>query len=213
MFEELAEAGADGVPIYTTAGFTFTWDRTQHRLTTPLVTFGAQVRQVLTPEEAALAHDFQERRLHPAHMQDMRYRRRLESMDPPTVQQFQANATDETRGYLERLLDFVRQQQALAAAPTGARTSITFVMGEDPPGTDNLFYTGATAYFLLNPASRLVTDLRTLAMCAISWTTTARRQRPLGEVNIVVHANEEGGMSIPGAPRGWEGSCVPSGKP
>ena len=110
---------------------------------------------------------------------------------PPTKQ----------RGYLGRLLDFVRQQQALAAAPAGARTSITFVMGEDPPGTDNLFYTGATAYFLLNPAGRLVTDLRTLRdVRNFLDNNRPTGNTPWGEVNIVVHANEEGGMSIPVAP-------------
>ncbi|MCC6166169.1 MAG: hypothetical protein IT329_02980, partial [Caldilineaceae bacterium] len=97
-----------------------------------------------------------------------------------------------------RLLDFVRQQAALAAAPQGDRTSITFIMGEDPPGTDNLFYTGATAHFTLHPAGRLVTNLRTLL--EVRNHLDANRPAnglPWGEVNIVVHANEEGGMSIP----------------
>ena len=103
--------------------------------------------------------------------------------------------------YLEHLLDFVRQQQALAAAPTSPRTSITFIMGEDPPGTTNLFYTGATAFFTLNPAGRLVTDLRTLqAVRNFLDNNRPADGAPWGEVNIVVHANEEGGMSIPAAP-------------
>ena len=202
VFEELAEAGADGVPVYTTTGFTFTWDRAQHRPTTPLVTFGAQVRQVLTPEEAALARDFQERRLRPAHLQDMRYRRRLESMDPPTVQQFQANATDEKRAATWSVCWILCASSRPWRQPLPARgTSITFVMGEDPPGTDNLFYTGATAYFLLNPAGRLVTDLRTLRdVRNFLDNNRPTGNTPWGEVNIVVHANEEGGMSIPVAP-------------
>jgi hypothetical protein len=198
VFEELAAAGNDGIPIYTITGFSFTWDRAQKRLTSPLTPLGGQVRQVLTPEEAALAQDFQARRLRPAHLQEMRYRRLLESLDPATVQQFFNNADDATRGYLTRLLDFANQQAALAAAPQGDRTPITFIMGEDPPGTTNLFYTGATAHFTLHPAGRLVTNLRTLV--EVRNHLDANRPAnglPWGEVNIVVHANEEGGMSIP----------------
>lgn len=200
LFEELATVGNDGVPLYTITGFTLTWDRTQRRITSPLTPFGGQVRQVLTPEEAALARDFQDRRLRPAHLQEMRYRRLLESLDPATAQQFFDNADDATRDYLTRLLKFVHEQAALAAAPQGDRTSITFIMGEDPPAADDdhRFYTGATAHFMLHPAGRLVTHLRTLLEVR-NYLDANRPDNglPWGEVNIVVHANEEGGMTIP----------------
>ena len=198
VFEELASTGNDGIPIYTITGFTFTWDRTQQRLTSSLIPLGGLVRQVLTAEEAALAQDFQARHLRPAHLQDMRYRRALESLDSATVQQFLDNADDATRDYLERLLEFVRGQEALAAAPLGDRTAVTLIMGEDPPGATNLFYTGATAHFTLHPAGQLVTNRRTLLEVRNYLDANhPANGLPWGEVNIVVHANEEGGMSIP----------------
>ncbi len=187
---------------YTRRSLHFEWDRAQQRLVGTPETRAGQYRKILTEEERRLEQNFRERRLLSEHLQNMRYRRRLESLSSQEVQRFLDNAADAAlRGYLERLLDFVRQQEALRDAPLGDRESITFIMGEDPPQTTNPFYTGATAYFTLNPTTHLITHLRTLvAVRDHLFSNCPKNGRPWGEINIVVHADEEGGMTIPVRP-------------
>ncbi len=186
---------------YTIIGFQFGWHRTEKRIITPLETKAGQYRKILTESETQLEQQFRDRHLQPEHLQEMRYRRRLESFPSETIAQFQDNATPNVQDFLARLLDFIQQQEALRAAPLGDRESITFIMGLDPPGSNNLFYRAATAHFTLHPEGQLNTDLRTLEeVREFLEDNPPHNGHPWGEVNIVVHANEEGDLSIPVVP-------------
>ncbi|HEX7242047.1 MAG TPA: hypothetical protein VF263_17315, partial [Longimicrobiaceae bacterium] len=145
---------------------------------------------------------------------DPAFRARLEAMRPPEVQRFIDRATEEgapapVTGYLTRLMAFVTEQEPLRAAPEGDRESITFILGDDPGGTGNPFYRGAEAFYRLHPAGTLVParDLTSRAGGPVlrdvrDYLASHRpaNGRPWGEVNVVVHANEEGGMSVPVRP-------------
>ena len=75
---------------------------------------------------------------------DPGFRARLEAMPPEQVEQYLGCATDAgVADYLQRLLQFSREQAALAAAPAGAREGVTFIMGEDR-NQANRFYQAAT---------------------------------------------------------------------
>lgn len=97
---------------------------------------------------------------------DPRYRVRLEAMEPEEVGQCLVCATDAaTVDYLQRLLEFTREQAALARAPAGAREGVTFIMGEDR-NPDNRFYQAATDYYTTDERARtehLERNLRCLA--------------------------------------------------
>lgn len=157
--------------------------------------------------EMELEAAFAEHLLRDEHIDDVEYRRRLEAKTPDEVRSFldrtDANRPEDrrVRDYLERLLEFVENQEALRQTREGERRSITFIMGEDPPDSSNLFYTGATAYFALHPTDDLLEMHRTL-IAVRDYLAVAERagERPWGEINIVVHANEEGGMTIPVLP-------------
>lgn len=202
VFYEISEDGGIDDQRYTIIGFDVRWNRATRQIVAPLTTKAGQYRKILTAAERQLEQQFRDHQLQPEHLQRMRYRRRLESLAAAEVQPFLAQApAGAVQDYLERLLAFVEQQAALRAAPVGDRESVTFIMGTDPPGTTNLFYTAATAHFTLNPAGTLVTDLRTLVEVRDYLDNNPPANgRPWGEVNIVVHANEEGGMSIPVVP-------------
>jgi hypothetical protein len=135
-------------------------------------------------------------------------------MRPPEVQRFVDRATEESApaavtGYLARLTAFVEEQEPLRDAPEGERESITFILGHDPAGAANPFYRAAEAFYRLHPAGTLVParDLTDRAggpvLRDVRDYLAAHRPangRPWGEVNVVVHANEEGGMSVPARP-------------
>ena len=133
---------------------------------------------------------------------DPAFRARLEAMRPPQVQEFVDRATQDgspapVTGYLTRLLEFVTAQEPLRAAPEGERLSITFIMGQ---GDD--FYRAATGFFGRwrdeAPATRrLETGLRTLAAVRqFLEDNPPANDLPWGEVNVVSHADEMGGMEI-----------------
>lgn len=142
-----------------------------------------------------LEQTFGEFRLTMLHLSSATYLARLEAMTPAQVQQYIDRATDDViRNYLTRLKVFASEQAALAAAPVGNRQSITFVMG---PTTD-AFYDAATRYFTMNPETHFDGTLRNLVAVRDHLANNRPSNGlPWGEVNIVVHANEEGGMSIP----------------
>lgn len=146
---------------------------------------------------ADLEQLFTEHVLHTGHLADINFRRRLEALRPPEVQLFLDHASaPPLTDYLTRLLAFVNEQEPLRAAPVGDRPSITFIMGA---GDD--FYNAANAHFTRVPSGTFVTNLRNLR--DVRDHLLANRPsdgRRWGEVNIVVHANEEGGMSIPVRP-------------
>ncbi|MBV9773309.1 MAG: hypothetical protein JO040_05135 [Gemmatimonadetes bacterium] len=149
-----------------------------------------------------------------AHLRDPAFRARLEALRPPEVQAYVDRATEEhapdsVTGYLTRLLAFANEQEPLRAASEGERESITFIMGQDPQGSGNAFYRGAEAFYRLYPAGTLVParDLTTRAGGPVLRDVRdylaahpPANGRPWGEVNVVVHANEEGGMSVPARP-------------
>lgn len=156
---------------------------------------------VMTTHTMSVAADleqlFTEHVIHTGHLTDINFRRRLEALRPPEVQLFLDHASAPPLvDYLTRLLAFVNEQEPLRAAPEGDRPSITFIMGA---GDD--FYNAANAHFTRVPSGTFVTNLRNLR--DVRDHLLANRQsngRRWGEVNIVVHANEEGGMSIPVRP-------------
>jgi hypothetical protein len=121
-------------------------------------------------------------------------------MRPEQVQRYLACATDAAiADYLQRLLQFSREQAALASAPTGAREGVTFIMGEDR-NQDNRFYQAATDYYTTDTGARtehIERNLRCLADVRDYLENHRPAGGPWGVVNIVVHSYEWGGLSVP----------------
>jgi hypothetical protein len=122
-------------------------------------------------------------------------------MRPEQVEPYLTRATDAAIvDYLQRLLQFSREQAALAAAPEGRREGVTFIMGEDR-NSDNRFYQAAFDYFSADSAAstdRLERNLR----CLADVRDYLQNHRPAsglpwGVVNIVSHSYEWGGLSVP----------------
>jgi len=136
----------------------------------------------------------------PEHLADLRYRARLEELSPEQVERYLARATDAViADYLQRLLQFSREQAALAAAPAGAREGVTFIMGEDR-NPDNRFYQAATDYYTTDTGARtehLERNLRCLADVRDYLANHRPAGGPWGVVNIVAHSYEWGGLSVP----------------
>ena len=201
VFYEIREGDPVEQPLYTIQGFEFRWHRTETRILGEITTKAGQYLKIMTAEERELERQFRDRALQPGHLEQPYYRRQLERLSPDAVRAFQnsADTSAAVQNYLERLLDFVTQQKALAEAPVGPRPAVTFIMGVDPPDAppDERFYESATNFCRVNSAGALVTDLRTLAEVRSYLDRHAPADSPWGEINIVVHANEEGGMSIP----------------
>lgn len=153
---------------------------------------------------ADLERLFKEHILDPRHLASADFRRRLEGLPPAEVQQFQAKATDEKiKKYLEKLLVFSQEQEALRTAPAGDRESIVFIGGADPAGTRNHFYRGAEAHFTLHPEGDLQTSLHSLTEIRDYLASNKPSNgRPWGTVSIVTHAFEGGTMEIPAVPGG-----------
>ena len=191
VFYELREQ-RDNREVYTIQGFEFRWHRGDQRLVGELTPKGGQYRQVLTPEEEQLLRDFNERRLRPEHLQEMRFRRQLEVLEPNVVQAFINNSDAAEQPYLTQLKAFAEQQKALREAPLGERERVVFIMGDDP------FYDAAERFFQINPAGALIDNLRTLRDVRNHLNNNRPSNgRPWGEINIVSHANAYGGMSVP----------------
>jgi len=131
---------------------------------------------------------------------DPRYRARLEAMTPEQVRRYLECATDAAiADYLQRLLEFSRQQAALAAAPGGAREGVTFIMGEDR-NSENRFYQAATDYYRTDSGARtehLERNLRCLADVRDYLENHRPAGGPWGVVNLVVHSYEWGGLAVP----------------
>jgi hypothetical protein len=131
---------------------------------------------------------------------DPRYRARLEAMKPSEVGQYLACATDAAiADYLQRLLQFSREQAALAAAPAGPREGVTFIMGEDR-NPDNRFYQAATDYYSADSTARtehLERNLRCLVDVRDYLQNHRPAKGPWGVINIVAHSYEWGGLSVP----------------
>lgn len=199
VFYEIREGDAVDQPLYTIQGFELHWHRGESRIQGEITTKAGQYLKIMTVEERQLEQQFRDRALQPGHLEQPYYRRQLERLSPDDVRAFQNNAATSAtvRPYLERLLDFVTQQKALAEAPLGPRPAVTFIMGEEPEDAANQFYNSARGFFTLNPAGTLITNLRTLVQVRDYLNNNAPATSPWGEINIVVHANEEGGMSIP----------------
>ncbi len=153
---------------------------------------------------ADLERLFKEHVLDARHLASADYRRRLEEMPPAEVRQFQAKATEEKiKKYLEKLLVFCREQDALRTAPAGARESIVFIGGADPAGTRNHFYRGAEAHFTLHPEGGLQTSFHSLSEIRdFLANNKPSNGRPWGTVSIVTHAFAGGTMEIPVVPGG-----------
>ncbi|MGB3201793.1 MAG: hypothetical protein WBA99_12880 [Nodosilinea sp.] len=199
VFYEIREGDSVDQPLYTIQGFELRWHRGESRIQGEITTKAGQYLKIMTAEERQLEQQFRDRALQPGHLEQPYYRRQLERLSPDDVRAFQNNAATSAtvRPYLERLLDFVTQQKALAEAPLGPRPAVTFIMGEEPEDAANQFYSSARNFFDLNPAGTLVTNLRNLVQVRDYLNRHAPAAGPWGEINIVVHANEEGGMSIP----------------
>ena len=121
-------------------------------------------------------------------------------MKPDEVERYLACATDATiADYLQRLLEFSREQDALARAPAGAREGVTFIMGEDR-NPENRFYQAATDYYMTDSGARtehLERNLRCLADVRDYLANHRPAGGPWGIVNIVAHSYEWGGLSVP----------------
>jgi hypothetical protein len=199
VFSESREGDPVDQPLYTIQGFELRWHRGRGAIVGAVTTKAGQYLKIMTAEERELERQFRDRALQPAHLEQPYYRRQLERLSPDDAEAFLNNAAEGSaiRGYLERLFEFVNQQAALAAAPKGPRPAITFIMGEEPDNAPNQFYNSARQFFTINPAGDLITNLRTLVEVRNHLANHAPTDSPWGEVNIIVHANEEGGMSIP----------------
>jgi hypothetical protein len=199
VFYEIREGDTVDQPLYTIQGFEFKWHRGENQIQGDITTKAGQYLKIMTAEERELERQFRDRSLQPGHLEQPYYRRQLERLSPVEVKAFQDNAdtSSAVRDYLDRLQEFVSQQKALADAPIAPRPAVTFIMGEEPANGANQFYASASNFFSLNPAGTLVTDLRTLVQVRDYLNSHASADSPWGEINIVVHANEEGGMSIP----------------
>jgi hypothetical protein len=131
---------------------------------------------------------------------DAGLRARLEAMTPEQVGRYLECATDAAVvDYLQRLLEFSREQAALAAAPAGAREGVTFIMGEDR-NQANRFYQAATDYYATDSGARtehLERNLRCLADVREYLQNYRPAGGPWGIVNIVAHSYEWGGLSVP----------------
>jgi hypothetical protein len=134
------------------------------------------------------------------HLAEAGYRARLETMPPEQVQRYLDRATDAAiADYLQRLLQFSREQAALTAAPLGVREGVTFIMGEDR-SSDNRFYQAATDYYTTDDSARtehLERNLRCLADVRDYLENHRPAGGPWGVVNIVAHSYEWGGLSVP----------------
>jgi hypothetical protein len=143
---------------------------------------------------------FRTHRLDVSHLADPGYRARLEAMKPDQVEEYLAYATDAAiADYLQRLLEFSREQAALAAAPAGAREGVTFIMGEDR-NPENRFYQAATDYYTTDVSARtehLERNLRCLADVRDYLENHRPTGGPWGVINIVAHSYEWGGLSVP----------------
>ncbi len=121
-------------------------------------------------------------------------------MKPEEVQRYLDRATDAViADYLQRLLEFTREQAALVAAPQGPREGVTFIMGEDR-NPDNRFYQAATDYYTTDTGARtehLERNLRCLADVREYLQNHRPAGGPWGVINIVVHSYEWGGLSVP----------------
>jgi len=202
--------GEDDQPVndqrYVVMAFRFRWDRTQRQIVGEIETSAGQYLKLLTEAQQQLENDYRAHRLQQAHLDDMRYRRRLEFSHPDVIQAFLDHPGNAgRRGYLEPLLEFTRQQEALRTAPLGKRESITFIMG----GVDDRFYASATRYFELNPSTHVeslagdsLRDLRDHLVNHPPQTPAPQNERRWGEVNMVSHANEWGNMTVPLTPGG-----------
>jgi len=131
---------------------------------------------------------------------DPGYRARLEAMPPEEVRRYLECATDAAiADYLQRLLQFSREQAALAAAPEGKREGVTFIMGQDR-NPDNRFYQAATDYYRTDSGARtehLERNLRCLADVRDYLANHRPASGPWGLVNVVAHSYEWGGLSVP----------------
>jgi len=121
-------------------------------------------------------------------------------MRPEQVEWYLSRATDAAiADYLQRLLQFSREQAALAAAPAGPREGVTFIMGEDR-NPENRFYQAATDYYSSDSSARtehLERNLRCLADVRDYLENHRPAGGPWGMVNIVAHSYEWGGLSVP----------------
>jgi hypothetical protein len=143
---------------------------------------------------------FRARQLDGSLLADPGYRARLEAMTPEDVQRYLDRAADAAiADYLQRLLQFAREQAALAAAPAVAREGVTFIMGEDR-NPENRFYQAATDYYTTDAGARtehLERNLRCLAEVREYLQNHRPAGGPWGIVNIVAHSYEWGGLSVP----------------
>jgi hypothetical protein len=81
------------------------------------------------------------------------------------------------------------------SAPKLPRKDYVFIMGQDPPGGKNPYYSAATRFYRAHePGAVMVTDLRNLTdvLSYIGSNVTA----PIGNLIIVSHANEDGTVSF-----------------
>jgi hypothetical protein len=91
----------------------------------------------------------------------------------------------------EHVMAFLGEKAGVTTSP---RESIAFIMGDDFD-----FYRPARGFYTINKPTRLVEDLRTLG--AVRDYLELKENQPSnglpwGEINIVAHATEEGGMEI-----------------
>lgn len=86
-------------------------------------------------------------------------------------------------------------QPAPAAVPPPPRQDYVFIMGQDPRGTGNPFYTMAERFYRTHiPNATFVTNIRNLADLLNHVATNITQ--PIGNLYIVSHANEDGTLSF-----------------
>jgi hypothetical protein len=147
---------------------------------------------------------FRSYRLDPRHLTQLRFRQRLEAMNPDQVRLYIEKARDSTVvDYLGRLLLLTRENDALNRAPQGDRMSVTFIMGTDPNPL-NRFYTAAADFYRQNDSARTeCVELSQRSLVEVRDFLEQHRPAnglPWGTINIVVHTYEWGGLSIPVVP-------------
>ena len=89
----------------------------------------------------------------------------------------------------------LQRQIAPTATPPAPRQDFVFIMGQDPAGGGNPFFTMALRFYRSHlPAATFVTSVRSLAelLTFVASNVTA----PIGNLYIVSHANEDGTLSF-----------------
>lgn len=195
LFHERVDVRNLGNPQYTILGLELVWNRATAQVEGEFKAKGGRYRKLLSAAELTQETNFWRGTVDAAMLGEERFRRRFEMMSPARLLPILNNAPPGPIViYFSRVYNYALGLDALAASPAGPRPSITFIMG-----SGDAFFNSATAYFTLNPNTRVLPFANPLQQNIASLNDIRRHldnnrinNQPWGEVNIVVHANPSG---------------------